>query len=312
MPVRRSLSLAPLTIVCASLLTDCRTPQPAEYAPLYGTTSAVPNILPRYSFGVPAIRHARSLWDRYARLIATLNSFGLGFELKLESGQTPDTYDAKLRARAFDFAIVDPYQVLVAENLAYTVIARTEPQDRIRGIILVHRDGRIHDVAGLSGRSIAFTNPTALGATLLNQYGLLETGLDVRRHANVLYTHSPETSLLDASLQRVDAAAVSQADWEVFQHDHPESAARLTPLWQSDDLSGPAVMASSSLPRADVRSLQSALTYLRTEARGREALLRAGISGFEPGDSVSYDDVWDFLQRYRRAIGPLPDRTVAR
>ena len=303
--------LTPFVIACA-LVTGCKTRQPAEYTPLYGAAPPVPDTIPRYSLGVPAIRHARSLWDRYAQLVTTLNKDALGFELKLESGQTPDAYDARLRKGAFDFAIVDSYQVLVAENLGYSVIARTEPQDRVRGIILVHRDAGIPDVAALRGRTIAFTNPTALAATLLNLYGLRETGLDVRRSANVRYTHSPETSLLNASLKRVDAAAVSIADWEIFQHDHAGDAAQLATLWQSDDLSGPAVMASNSVPRAHVHSLQSALTYLRAQTRGREALLRAGIAGFEAGNSVSYDDVWDFLQRYRRTIGPLPDRMVAR
>ena len=228
----------------------------------------------------------------------------------MESAQTPDTYDAKLRAGVFDFAIVDPYQVLLAENLGYTVIAHTGKPDRISGVIVTARQGDVHRLSDLRGRNIAFTNTTALAATLLNEYGLLENGFNVRKRAVVLYTHSPETSLLSVSIRRVDAAAVSLADWEVFQHDHPASAGQLIVLWQSDDLSGPAVMASGSVPLAHVRSLQTALVQLG--ANGGNALHRAGISRFEPGDSVSYDDVWDFLQRYRRALGPLPDRMVAR
>ena len=298
-------------ITCSVLLAGCAR-QPADYAPLYGPSPIVPNTIPQYSFGVPAIRHARSLWDRYALLIEALNRGSAGFTLKLESAQTPDTYDAKLRGRVFDFAIVDPYQVLVAENLGYAVIARTGKPDRIRGVIVTARQGDLHRVADLRGRSIAFTNSTALAATLLNEYGLRENGLDVRKQATVLYTHSPETSLLSVSIKRVDAAAVSQADWEGFGRDHPASAAQLTLLWQSDDLSGPAVMASGSVAPAHVQSLRAALTQLGAQPKGLEALHSAGISEFEPGDSVSYDDVWDFLQRYQRTLGPLPDRMVAR
>jgi phosphonate transport system substrate-binding protein len=261
---------------------------------------------------VPAIRHARSIWDRYAQLIAALNHADRAFVLKMESALTPDTYDAKLRARVFDFAIVDPYQVLVAENLGYAVIARTGKTDRIRGVVIIARQGDIHRLADLRGRNIAFTNSTALAATLLNEYGLLESGLDVRKRAIVLYTHSPETSLLSVSLKRVDAAAVSLADWQSFQRDHTASAGLLTILWQSDDLSGAAVMASGAIPAAHVRSVQAAIVELGARADGQEALRSAGNSHFEPGNSVSYDDVWDFLQRYQRALGPLPDRMVAR
>jgi phosphonate transport system substrate-binding protein len=298
-------------VVSSALLAGC-TRQPAEYTPLYGSSPIVPNTIPQYSFGVPAIRHTRSLWDSYAKLIDALNRASAGFALKMESAQTPDTYDAKLRAGAFDFALVDPYQVLVAENLGYTVIARTGRSDRISGVIVTDRQGDIHRVADLRGRSIAFTNSTALAATLLNELGLLESGLNVRKTAVVLYTHSPETSLLSVAIKRVDAAAVSLVDWETFRRDHPQSASLLTVLWQSDNLSGPAVMVSGSVPLAHSRSLQAALVQLGAQANGREALHRAGISEFEPGDSVSYDDVWDFLQRYRRVLGPLPDRMVAR
>jgi phosphonate transport system substrate-binding protein len=293
------------------LLAGCAR-QPADYTPLYGSSPLVPNTIPQYSFGVPAIRHARSLWDRYAQLINALNRDRAGFTLKMESAQTPDKYDAKLRGGVFDFVIVDPYQVLVAENLGYAVIARTGKPDRISGVIVTARQADIHRLADLRGHTIAFTNSTALAATLLNEYGLLESGLNVRKQATILYTHSPETSLLSVSIKRVDAAAVSLSDWEGFARDHPASAGQLTILWQSDNLSGPAVMSARSIPPAHVQSLRAALTRLGAQPNGREALHSAGISEFEPGDSVSYDDVWDFLQRYRRALGRLPDRMVAR
>jgi len=298
-------------LACSFLLAGCAR-QSAEYTPLYGPSPSVSRDAPQYSFGVPAIRPVRSLWDRYAHLIDALNRASSGFTLKMESAQTPDVYDAKLRAGVFDFAIVDPYQVLLAENLGYTVIARTGKADRVSGVIVAERQGEIHRLSDLRGRNIAFTNTTALAATLLNEFGLLENGLDVRKRAVVLYTHSPETSLLSVAIKHVDAAAVSQADWEGFQHDHPVSAGQLTVLWRSDDLSGPAVMASSSVAPAHVRALQTALVQLASLDNGRGALQRAGISRFDLGDSVSYDDVWDFLQRYQRALGPLPDRMVVR
>jgi hypothetical protein len=118
-------------VACSILLAGCAR-QPADYTPIYGSSPTLPITASQYSFGVPSIRPVRSLWDRYAQLIDALNRAGAGFTLKMESGQTPDTYDAKLRAGVFDFAIVDPYQVLLAENLGYKVIARTGKPDRIR------------------------------------------------------------------------------------------------------------------------------------------------------------------------------------
>ncbi|HYL36550.1 MAG TPA: PhnD/SsuA/transferrin family substrate-binding protein [Bryobacteraceae bacterium] len=304
LPVAMALSAS------CSLLVGCR--RPAPYMPVYSSSPAPSNGVPQYSFGVPPIRHIRSLWDHYAPLIEALNDSKTGFNLKLESGQTADTYDAKLRATAFDFALVDPYQVLVAEDRGYTVIARTGKADRIQGVIIVARDGEIHRVRDLQGRTIAFTNSTALAATLLNQYELFERGLDVRKRSVVTYTHSPETSLLSVSLNRAEAAAVSASDWEEFRQDHREAASRLIPLRQTDDLSGPAVMASRKVPPLYSLSLQAALIRLSSQPNGRAALERAQVSEFRSGDSVSYDDVWDFLQRYKQTLGPWPDRITSR
>jgi phosphonate transport system substrate-binding protein len=292
------------------LLVGCR--QPAPYMPAYGASPVASNAIPQYSFGVPPIRHTSSLWDHYAQLIQALNKSNLGFTLRLESGQTSDTYDAKLRAGAFDFALVDPYQVLVAEDRGYAVVARTGIPDRIRGVIIVARDGGVHRVRELRDRTIVFTNTTALAGTLLNQYELFENGLDVRKRSVVVYTHSPETSLLSVAFKQADAAAVSSTDWDEFRQDHKDDASRLIPLRQTDDLSGPAVMASRNVGAMYVLSFQAALIRLNSRPDGRQALERAGISEFRSGDDVSYDDVWDFLQRYKQVLGPLPDRTASR
>ena len=297
-------------LASALFIAGCNSRKPAP-EPVYGNSPVVPSI-PQHSLGVPAIRHVRSLWDRYSHLIKVLNESGTGFLVKLESGQTADTYDRKLRDGLFDFAIVDPYEVLVAERLGYNVIARTGRTDRIRGIIVAARDGKIQTLRDLQGCTIAFTNPTALAGTLLNQYELHERGLDVRKRAAVIYTHSPETSLLSVALNRASAAAVSEADWDEFQRDHPDSASALAPLWRTEGLSGPAVMAASRIPADHVERLQAALIGLASQEAGRAALAQAGISAFRPGNTVSYDDVWDFLQRYKHTVGPLPDTMTSR
>jgi phosphonate transport system substrate-binding protein len=301
-----------LIVLVGLALSECNNRTHSSYMPAYSRFPAAVDTVPQYALGVPAIRRARSLWDRYAPLIKALNGSGTAFILRMESGQTVDAYDAKLRSGVLNFAIVDAYQVLMAEERGYTVIARTGKLDRIRGLIVTSLDSGIHEVRELQGRTIAFTNPTALAATLLNQYQLFENGLDAGKQATALYTHSPESSLLNVAVNRAEAAAVSESDWEEFRRDHPDRARGLVVLQTTDDLSGPAVMASSSIPLEDVQSLQMALVRLGSTEAGRAALMRAGISGFQLGSSASYDDVWEFLERYRRTLGPLPDRPVSR
>jgi ABC-type phosphate/phosphonate transport system substrate-binding protein len=289
-------------VVIAALVAACRIHPQAAYAPEYGKSPAVARTAARHSFGVPPIGSARSTWERYSPLVSELNASDLGFELRLESGQTVDGYEARLTGERLDFAIVDPVQVLAAEQKKYQVIARAGTLDRVRGVIVVHRDSHIASAKALRGKVIAFASPGDL-ATLLCQYRLAQAGVNVRRNASPLYTHAGNSALLTVFLRRAAAAGVSAEDWTDYRKTQPSRGNELVERFRTDDLPGPAVMCRDSIPIERQRALQRGLLRLRATAKGRAALFSAGLSGFVAAESASYDEVWEFLGAYRRIFG---------
>lgn len=288
-------------VLIAALAAACRMHPQAAYSPEYGKSPAVARTA-RYSFGVPPIGTDRSTWERYSPLVSQLNASNLGFELRLESGQTVDGYEAKLTAERLDFAIVDPVQVLAAEQKNYQVIARAGALDRVRGVIVVRHDSRIESAAALQGKVIAFAAPDDL-ATMLCQYRLAQAGVNVRRNASPLYTHASDSALLTVFLHRAAAAGVSEEDWTDYRNTQPGRGKELVERFRTDDLPGPAVMCRHSIPLEHKRALQRELLRLRATAKGRAALFAASLSDFVAAESASYDEVWEFLSAYRRIFG---------
>ena len=291
---------AALIVLC--LMPACRTDPRRSYAPEYGRSPAFANAIQRYSFGVPPIGSARSTWSRFSPLISALNASKLGFELRLESGQTVDAYQVKVLTSRLDFAIVYPVQVLTAEERGYQVIARVGARDRIRGVIIVRRDSNVMRPAALRGKTIAFSAPDDL-ATMLCQFRLLQSGLNIRKNAAPLYPHSSDSALLNVFLHRAAAAGVSEEDWKDHRNRQPEREKQLVEALRTDDLPGPAVMSLHSVPVEHQRAVQRELLRLSATVNGRATLFSADISDFAAAESASYDEVWEFVRAYHRAFG---------
>ena len=250
-----------------------------------------------YSFGVQPLGSARTLWKRYDPLIDCVNASLSGVAIQLESALTPEVYDTKLHAGKLDVILIEPHVVLNAERLGYRVFVQTGHQDRIGGVIVVHRGAGIHKVRDLRRHVICLPTPEALASTMLVNMWLREASFDLDRQARVLYTGSDANALHTVYQRGADAAAVSWDGWENFAAANPEAAADLEAKWKTDTLSGPALMVHERVPPPDIELLTKAFAGLSDSERGRAALQTAGFSLFRPAGSAPYDDVWEFVGR---------------
>jgi len=67
----------------------------------------------------------------------------------------------------FDFAYMNPYHLLLAnESQGYIPIIRDHGR-KLYGILVIRRDSPLHNVQQLDGQQVAFPAPNALGASLL-------------------------------------------------------------------------------------------------------------------------------------------------
>ena len=283
-----------------------------EFSPVASTQPGAGQHLPQYGFGVRPAGSSRQLWQRYAALIDEVNRRTTGFRLRLESAQTDSTYEAKLHKKRFDIAIVEPHRVLEAETLGYNVFARAGSKDRISAIIIVRRDSEISRLTDLKGKTITFSSPGTLAPTMLVRLYMARQAFDPNRYARCEYVGSQESALLRVYLRSSSAAAVSKSAWDFFVAERSLISEELEPKWYTNDLPGSGLMAINRVPPLHVKQLQRAFAELRNAPDGVLAMNRAGFTDIRPGESGTYDDLWEFMNDYRRAFGRLPPLGAAR
>jgi phosphonate transport system substrate-binding protein len=259
-----------------------------------------------YRFGVQPFGTARALWRRYDPIVDAVNGRLVGMTLQFESALTPEKYEQKLTAGELDLALVEPHVVLNAERLGYHVFVQTGREDRIRGVIVVHRSAAIRKVRDLRRRVVALTTPGELASTMMVNMWLREASFNLDRQARVIYVGSDANALHTVYQRGADAAAVSWDAWLEFAAANPEAAAGLEPKWKTDTLSGPALMVQQRVPAQDAALLAAAFAGLAGTTAGRAALATAGLKRFVPAGSAPYDDVWEFVGEYAKVFRHPP------
>ena len=74
-----------------------------------------------------------------------------GFTIHLEAARDHPSYEAKLRARKFDIAMMAQYQAVAAEKMGYVIFGRMGGEEA-RGIVIVRKDSGIKTINDLRGK----------------------------------------------------------------------------------------------------------------------------------------------------------------
>jgi phosphonate transport system substrate-binding protein len=119
-----------------------------------------------YRFGVVPQFDARQIQSIWQPILSAIEKqSGMRFELVLSSSISK--FEQQLLAGDFDFAYMNPYQVLEASKFQnYTPLVRDVAR-KLYGIVVTRKDSKIQSVKDLEGKVIAFPAPNALGASLL-------------------------------------------------------------------------------------------------------------------------------------------------
>lgn len=133
------------------------------------------------------IRHIRKIWQPILKEIEK----NTGYKLKLLGSPTIPDFESEFNAGKFDFAYMNPYHLLLAnDSQGYRPLIRDIGR-KLHGILVVRRDSGINSVRDLEGAKIAFPAPNALGASLLmranlsNDYNIKFNPIYVKTHSSV-------------------------------------------------------------------------------------------------------------------------------
>jgi phosphonate transport system substrate-binding protein len=293
-----------LTIVALALLLGALcacSREPESQGPQFSTKPSSSEV-PVYRLAVHPLHNPSKLIQAYQPLIDYLNSRLHGARLSLEASRDYANFEEKYGARKPEFLLPNPWQTLQAMKLGYHVIAMAgDPRD-FKGIFVVRRDSPLVHPADLKGKSVSYPSSTALAACIMPQYFLHSHGVDVNVDIENRYVGSQESSIMNAYLGKSAAGVTWPPPWRAFQKDHPQEAAELKVIWETESLVNNAVMVRDDVPgwlRDEVRAL---LLGLEGSAEGKSILAGMETAHFLAAGDADYDVVRQYVARFESEV----------
>lgn len=287
------------------MLIACSRQQEAAYQPTFTEKFQAPlkeYVVKEYVVGVHPLHNPKRLLEIYGPILDYANTRIHEAHFKLEAARNYEEFDKKLYAGYYDLAMPNPYQTVRAFKYGYRVFAKMGDDEEFRGIILVRKDSRIHEVTDLRGKVVAYPAKTALAATMMPQYYLHMHGIDVNSDIENHYVGSQESSILNALRGHAAAAATWPLPWKTFSVEYPEMANQLEVKWQTAPLLNNSWVARSDVPQTVVDLFKTQLLSLNETAEGKRMLERLPLSRFEAATNDNYLPVITFLETFSNSV----------
>jgi len=292
--------------VAFGMLCGCEQAQENQ-GPRFGMSPASRDV-PVYRFAVHPLHNPAKLALAYQPLIDYLNARLHGARLALEASRDYASYEEKYRARKADFLLPNPWQSIQAMKAGYHVIAEAgEPKD-FTGIFVVRKDSGLKQPADLKGKSVSYPSSTALAACIMPQYFLYSHGIDVNTDIENRYVGSQESSIMNAYLKLTAAGVTWPTPWRAFQKEHPQEAAELQLIWETESLINNSVMARDDAPAQVVEQVRALLLGLETSAEGKAILAGMETARFLPASDGDYEVVRRYIARFEKLVRPVEAR----
>jgi len=208
------------------------------------------------------IRHIRKIWNPILNEIKR----STGITLKLVGSPTISDFESDVLAGNFDFAYMNPYQMLLAQkSQGYTPMVRDNGR-KLHGILTVRKDSNITSVKELDGKKVAFPSPNALGASLLIRADLKNT-YDIKVQPVYVKTHS--SVYLNVVVKQTTAGGAVQKTLEQ-QKENIKAALRV--LHRTPKVAPHPLAVHSRIPTGDVKKIKQALLDLEENKIGKSLL----------------------------------------
>lgn len=275
--------------------------------PIYRTAQPDDPLGASYRLAVHPLHNPTKLLQVYGALADYLGARLEGVRVLLEASNDYAHFGDKVVRRAPHLLLPNPYQTLSAQAHGYRVIAEAGDSADFRGIFLARRDQVPEAPVALRGKSLCYPAPTALAAAMLPQLWLVRQGLDVRAETRSVFVGSQESAILAAYRGECALGVTWPVPWRAFQHQHPDEAAELVVVWETEPLINNSVMVRDDLPSALVERLRGLLLGMNENEEGRALLAHLSIARFNPADDLRYRVVMQaFLDEYLARVGGLP------
>ncbi len=268
--------------------------------PEYGATPV--ESLPVYRFAVHPLYNPTNLFTAYQPLVTYLNQHLKNVHFILEASRDYATYEEKYNLGEPDFLLPNPWQTLQAMRAGYTVIAMAGDPADFKGIFIVRKDSSIVHPADLKGKAVSYPAPTALAACIMPQYFLYQNGVNINTDIENRYVGSQESAILNVYMGLTAAGVTWPPPWRDFQRTHPQEAADLKVIWETEPLINNSVMARKDIPVELQAQVQSLLIGLGESQEGRAILAGMETTRFSLAGDRDYDPVQAFISLFEKDV----------
>ena len=291
-----------LCVIFITLMTACSSNEDEDsYQPSF-TSEIGSHTDVEYIFGVHPLHNPQRLHEVFSPLMDYLSSHIMGASFKLEASRNYATYDKKLYAQKFDFALPNPFQTVNSLKKGYKVFGKMGDDHNFRGIILVRKDSKIKSIKDLKGKVVSYPAPTALAATMMPQYYIQTHGLNVMEDIDNRYVGSQESSIMNVFLKHSSAGATWPLPWFSLSRERPELKEQLEIKWQTDPLPNNGLVVKQGIPEKVVSEVSSLLFNLHLNAEGKLILERMELSSFKQANDSTYHPVNKFLEKFSKEV----------
>lgn len=265
----------------------------------YQPSAAVQQHKHHYIVGIHPYLNSQKLYSAYAPILAYLETQVDNADFTLETSSDYTSYEQKLHAGHFHFALPNPYQTLDSLSVGYRVMARMAPDSVFKGLIIARKDSQIRQVQQLKHQSIAFTAKTALAATMMPKYYLYMNGVNVDKDMQPRYVTSQFSAIMNVYNKDTFAAATWPIAYKAWQQEFPAQADSLEVLWETPSLVNNAWVVRSDVPDVLANRVAELLISLSYHESGKKLLLPTACDGFLPATDQDYAPVAEFIRAYQ-------------
>lgn len=305
-PIQRILLLTALMLLSV-ILSACNQRQEAA-GPQYGDVPQEKAPLQTYHVAVHPLHNPARLTEAYQPLIDYLNKRLPDIRLNLESSRDYASFEQKYRSRTPEFILPNPWQTLQAIKSGYRVIAIAGESQDFKGIFVVRKDSGIKRANDLKGKTVSYPSPTALAACIMPQWYLHRQGISISRDIENRYVGSQESSIMNVYLGQSAAGATWPPPWRAFQKAHPEEAAKLKVIWETESLINNSFMVRDDLPSELRKRVLDLLLELPKSEEGRAILQGMETARFITATNADYDLVRSYVARFEQEVRPVEQR----
>jgi len=235
------------------------------------------------SFAVVPQQSASKLAKIWTPIIEQL-SLNSGVNIKFTTAPDIPTFEKRLSEGQYDIAYMNPYHYIVFnQSIGYQAISKARDK-KIKGIIVVAKNGLINELTDLNNSTLAFPAPAAFAATILTQATLNANNVNFK--AKYVSSHDSVYLTVAKGIYPAGGGVL-----RTFNNIDPSIRSQLRILSTTQGYTPHAIAVHPRVIKAQQFKIQRELNALEKTKSGQILLDSINIKGFESATDSDWNDI---------------------